>query len=444
MTGTITMTHFLIAFALLATGNAWAQESPVPGPETAAKQPIKVEIVESGGKYQLLRGGKPYAMRGAGIDHSDLEVFAAHGGNSFRTWAVDDGPLPARELLDKAHALGLTVSLCLEFDRERHGFDYNDAAAVARQKEETRARVMANKDHPALLTWIIGNELNFDYDNPKVFDAVNVVSKMIHEIDPNHPTTTALAGADKRVMRDVQERASDLDFLSFQLYADVVNLPKYIERSDYKGPYFVTEWGAVGHWEVFKTRWDAPVEQTSSEKAASYANSYLKVIQEHGDQIIGNYVFLWGQKQERTGTWYGMFTEDGSSTEAVDVMHYIWNNKWPDNRAPRISRVSLDGQVGYDNVTLWKGNEYKAEVNAVDSDNDTLTYHWVIREESKAKEIGGDKEVIPPVIEGMISSNSGPEITMKAPEEGGAYRLFVYVSDGNNNMGHSNTPFYVK
>ena len=438
------MKNYLIAFLLLLAGNALAQEAPAPGSRAEPMQAIKVEIVKQGGKYQLLRGGKPYAIRGAGIDHADLETFAAYGGNSFRTWAVDDGAMPPGELLDRAHALGLTVSLCLEFARERLGFDYNDAAAVARQKEETRARVMAHKDHPALLTWIIGNEVNFDYENPKVFDAVNDISKMIHEIDPNHPTTTALAGASKRVMRDVQERASDLDFLSFQLYADVVNLPKYVKRSKYKGPYMVTEWGAVGHWEVFKTRWDAPVEQSSSEKAATYANSYLKVIQEHSDQIIGNYVFLWGQKQERTGTWYGMFTEDGSSTEAVDVMHYIWTNQWPANRAPRVSRVSIKNKVGYDNITLWAGNEYTAKVNAVDPDNDALTYRWEVREESKAKEVGGDKEAIPPVIQGMISGKPGPEVTMKAPEKSGGYRLLVYVSDGNNNMGHSNTPFYVK
>lgn len=438
------MKNYLIVFLLLLTGNALAQETPATSSRAAPMQAIKVEIVKQGDKYQLLRGGKPYVIRGAGIDHADLETFAAHGGNSFRTWAVDDGAMPPGELLDRAHALGLTVSLCLEFARERLGFDYNDAAAVAKQKEESRARVMAHKDHPALLTWIIGNEVNFDYENPKVFDAVNDISKMIHEIDPNHPTTTALAGASKRVMRDVQERASDLDFLSFQLYADVVNLPKYVKRSKYKGPYMVTEWGAVGHWEVFKTRWDAPVEQSSSEKAATYANSYLKVIQEHSDQIIGNYVFLWGQKQERTGTWYGMFTEDGSSTEAVDVMHYIWTNQWPANRAPRVSRVSIKNKVGYDNITLWAGNEYTAKVNAVDPDNDALTYRWEVREESKAKEVGGDKEAIPPVIDGMISGKPGPEVTMKAPEKSGGYRLLVYVSDGNNNMGHSNTPFYVK
>ena len=435
------MKTFPLLIALLLSPLAAAEETATPASEQG---PVKVEIVKVDGKYQLLRGGKPYITRGAGIDHSDLKTFAAQGGNSFRTWAVDHGPMPAKQLLDEAHALGLTVSLCLEFSRERHGFDYNDEAAVAQQLEETRQRVLAHKDHPALLTWIIGNELNFDYENPKVYDAVNEVSTMIHEIDPNHPTTTTLAGADKRSMKDVMKRAPDLDFISFQLYADLVNLPKYVKRSGYKGPYFVTEWGAVGHWEVFETRWGAPVEQTSTEKAANYANSYLKVIQPHADQLIGNYVFLWGQKQERTPTWYGMFLDSGESTEAVDVMHFIWNNAWPENRAPRVSRVSLNKKVGYDNVTLWPGKQYEATVAVEDADGDQLTYQWEVRHESTATEVGGDLEEIPDLVEGLIGQSSQPTITMKAPEEGGAYRLFVYVYDGKGNAAHSNIPFYVK
>jgi hypothetical protein len=438
------MKIIVILLGALLSSLTLAESGEGTAPARTDGGPVKVEIVEQDGRYQLLRGGKPYVIRGAGIDHADLEVFAAHGGNSFRTWAVDGGPVPAAELLDKAHELGLTVALCLEFARERHGFDYDDEAAVARQLEETRKRVLAHKDHPALLAWIIGNELNFDYENPKVYDAVNEVSKMIHEIDPNHPTTTTLAGADRRVMKDVMSRASDLDFISFQLYADLVNLPKYIERSGYDGPYFVTEWGAVGHWEVFETRWGAPVEQTSSEKAGNYANSYLKVIQPSGDQLIGNYVFLWGQKQERTSTWYGMFLDSGESTEAVDVMHYIWNNAWPANRAPRISRVSLNNKVGYDNVTLWPGNEYEARIAVEDADGDSLSFMWEVRHESVATEVGGDREEIPDRIEGLIEDPTRPEITLKAPGEKGAYRLFVYVYDGQGHAAHSNIPFYVK
>lgn len=431
--------------SMLLTVSPLAQDS-IPVESSAVEmQPIKVEIIEWDGKYRLLRGGKPYTVRGAGIDHADLETFAAAGGNSLRTWAVDDGAEPPRQLLDRAHALGLTVSLCLEFASERHGFDYNDETAVARQKEETRARVLAHKDHPALLTWFIGNELNFDYKNPKVFDAVNDVSKMIHELDPNHPTTTPLSHAGKEVLRDVQERASDLDFVSFQVYGGLFSLQQDLQKANFKGPYFVTEWGAVGHWEVKNTHWGAPVENTSSDKAAIYARGYQEALQPYRDQGIGNYVFLWGQKQERTPTWYGMFLDTGESTEAVDVMHSIWNNgQWPQNRAPQVSPISLNGKLALDNVTLRHGKTYNARIAVEDADNDALTYQWEVRYESRASEVGGDKEAIPDVIEGLIADPTKPEISVTAPDESGAYRLFVYAYDGNNHAAHANIPFYVK
>ena len=432
------------ACIILATG-AMAQE-PAPAVTTTNDlRPIKVEIIESDGKYRLLRGGKPYVVKGAGIDHIDLETFAAHGGNSFRTWAVDDGAEPPRQLLDRAHALGLTVSLGLEFAAERHGFDYDDAAAVAKQKEETRARVMAHKDHPALLSWIIGNELNNHYKNPRVFDAVNDVSIMIHEIDPYHPTTTALANADKAVIKEVNKRAGDLDFISFQVYGALFGLHNDLKKAKFKRPYFITEWGAVGHWEVWNTRWGAPVENSSSEKAANYAKGYVEAIEPYRDQGIGNYVFLWGQKQERTPTWYGMFTDDGSSTEAIDVMHFIWNNnQWPANRAPRVSPISLNDKVAFDNVTLWHGKDYTAKIVVMDYDNDPISYKWEVRHESNATEVGGDQEEIPELVEGLIADPGQQEITLTAPQESGAYRLFVYASDGNNHTGHANIPFYVK
>ena len=237
------MNWLVLALVLLSS----SIHAAAPSATADSGGPIKVEIVELGGKYQLLRGGKPYRIRGAGIDHTELEAFASHGGNSFRTWAVDDGAEPAQQLLDRAHDLGLTVSLCLEFAPERLGFDYNDEVAVARQKAETRARVLAHKDHPALLTWIVGNELNFDYKNSRVYDAVNDVAQMIHELDPNHPVTTTIVGFDKRIVKDIRERAPDLDFISIQLYADLLNLPKYIKAAGYTKPYFVTEWGGVGH-----------------------------------------------------------------------------------------------------------------------------------------------------------------------------------------------------
>ena len=131
------------------------------------------------------------------MEFGDIPSVKAHGGNSFRTWRTDNGQRPAKDILDEAQAHGLTVTMGIEVARERHGFDYDDETAVNEQKERIRQEVMELKDHPALIIWAIGNELNLNYTNPKVWDAVNDISKMIHEIDPNHLTTTSLAGISK-------------------------------------------------------------------------------------------------------------------------------------------------------------------------------------------------------------------------------------------------------
>ena len=155
-------------------------------------------------------------------------------------------------------------------------------------------------------------------------------------------------------------------------------------------------------------------------------------------------MFLWGQKQERTPTWYGTFLETGEATEAVDVMYYIWNKRWPENRAPQVSPITLDGKVAFDNVTLIPDKDYKANIVAEDADSDPLTFHWEVRHESTATEVGGDQEEIPDVVEGLIADPGKHEITLTAPGEKGAYRLFVYVYDGKNHAGHANIPFYVQ
>ena len=110
-----------------------------------------------------------------------IASLAKYKGNSFRTWRTENGKNTALEILDEAHKYGLKVTKGIEVARERHGFDYNDEQVVANQLERIKLEVMALKDHPALLIWAIGNELNLRYTNYKVWNAVNDISKMIHQ-----------------------------------------------------------------------------------------------------------------------------------------------------------------------------------------------------------------------------------------------------------------------
>ncbi len=111
--------------------------------------PVELEKTEQG--WQLLRGGEPYFIKGAGGSGS-LELLAASGGNSIRTWSTDG----AGEILDQAHALGLTVTVGIWLGHERHGFDYNDEDQVREQLERAREAVLRFNVHASLLLWGFG------------------------------------------------------------------------------------------------------------------------------------------------------------------------------------------------------------------------------------------------------------------------------------------------
>ena len=434
--------------ALVMVLAPWAQATDAPQAETA----IKVEVLQTADGYQLVRGGEPYLIRGAGREFGDIASLAAHGGNSIRNWTTRNDVETAREVLDEAHAHGVTVALCLPMASEHWGFDYDDPVAVAAQREKFRGEVLAYRDHPALLTWIIGNELNYDYKNPKVYDAVNDISRMIHELDPNHPTTTTVAGLDADVVAVISERATDLDFVSFQVYGQLFILPDFIREIGYDRPFFVTEWGAIGWWEVPKTTWGAPIEATSTEKANTYLKGYREKLAPLEGQLVGSYVFLWGQKQERTPTWFGLFTEDGEETEAVDVMHYIWNGDWPENRTPQVESMVVNGQTAHDNVTLEAGEIYEALIDVTDHENESLTYRWELKPESEATQVGGAFEESIANLNGLVRSPggtgnrseppTGSAVMLTAPPPG-EYRLFAYAYDGHGNAAHANVPVLV-
>ena len=285
---------------------------------TVKAQPVKVEIVKNDSGFVLMRNHKPYFIKGAGGTNY-MDRLAKYGGNSIRTWSTGNGD----QDMAKADNLGLTVTMGLDVARERHGFNYDDTAAVRKQLEKLRMEVIKYRNYPALLMWGVGNELNLNYKNPKVWDAVNDIAKMIHQEDPYHPVTTMLAGVNPEVVKAVIERCPDLDLLAVQVYGGLPKVPEQIRRAGWKKAYIVTEWGPTGHWESPITPWKAAIEETSSEKAEVYRKRYEASIK-IDKNCLGSYVFLWGQKQERTPTWYGLFTEAGEESEVIDVMQYLW------------------------------------------------------------------------------------------------------------------------
>jgi len=404
----------------------------------AFTQPLNVKLAKQDGNWQMLVNGEPFYVKGAG-GHVHQDKLIEIGGNTIRTWGIDN----AKEILDEAQRNGLKVMMGLWVQHERHGFDYDDAVKVKAQLDGFRSAVMDLKNHPALLMWGVGNEVDLFYKNTNVWYAVEDIAKMIKEIDPNHPTCTVTAGFDPIEAALIMERCPSIDIYGINTYGDIGNVKEGVRKAGWKGPYMITEWGPNGHWEVAKTNWNAPIEQSSFEKADSYEERYKKYISGDQEMCIGSFVFLWGQKQETTSTWYGLFSQDGKTAEPIDRLHKLWKGAEPRNRAPQVKSVLVDGKNKSQSVSLIAEEKYEAKIDVSDLDGDKLIYQWQIIPESTDIKAGGDAESAPLPISGLFTKKKNENAVFYAPAEVGHYRLFIFVYDGNGHYAYENVPFAV-
>lgn len=402
----------------------------------ALAQPVKVELRQAGDGYQLLRGGKPFYIKGAGGD-GPKDLLVACGGNSFRTWGVGDD---TRAKLDEAHRLGLAVTLGIWLGHERHGFDYNDADQVAEQFEKVRQAVERYKDHPAVLMWGIGNEMEgyANGDNAAIWSHVQACAALVKKLDPNHPTMTVVAELGGDRVKNIHRLCPDIDVVGINSYAGAASIPQRYRAAGGTKPYVVTEFGPAGTWESGKTEWGAVIELTSNEKAASYRRAYEALAADR-ELCLGSYAFTWGWKQEATSTWFGMFLPDGSTTPAVDAMAELWSGRPRANRAPRIESLSVSGSP-----RGRPGETVRVRLSADDPDGDAVEVEWRLHAEAAEYGTGGDAEPVPPQFPEAIVSSDARGAEVRLPARGGGYRLFAFVRDGKGAGSTANVPLFVE
>jgi hypothetical protein len=266
---------------------------------------------------------------------------------------------------------------------------------------------------------------------------------MLHRIDPNHPVITPVGGAYRRMLGELNRYCPDLDAVGLNSYADMLTLPEDIAKQGWTRPYWVTEFGPRGHWQVEKTAWKLPIEDNSSQKADFYRRAYEHAVQGQPN-CLGSFVFHWDQHHEKTHTWYGMFLEDGSRTESVDVMTFLWSGKWPANRAPRVgpTAISRAGVQGPAVVEPGSVVDFRFDVSSPNSD--ALRISWDLRKDvSGNPNVGGDREEPTLPIDGVIVSSQGDRASVRIPGEG-VYRLFAYARDGQGGAATANLPLIVQ
>jgi hypothetical protein len=398
--------------------------------------PVPVELRQGDDGWQLLRGGEPYLIKGAGGSAS-LERLAAAGANSVRTWSTED----AGRILDEAHALGMTVTVGIWLGHERHGFDYADPAQVEEQFARARDAVLRYKDHPALLLWGVGNEMEgFESgDNPAIWKAVNDIGVMIRELDPHHPTMTVTAEIGGERIEWVHRNSPAIDIHGINTYGGALSVAERLREGGATKPYVLTEFGPVGTWEMPTTDWGAPYEQTSTAKAEFYRQSYRQAVLDNPGTALGAYAFLWGHKMEGTSTWFGMLLGDGAKLGAVDAMTELWAGTLPDDTSPTIEPIQINTSPAVEPGTMLE-----ASAAVGDAEGQDVRVEWVLRPESGEYSTGGDFRRSPPDVDGAVIAAQAGTAKIRMPDEPGPYRLFAYAYDPAGNAATANIPLLVK
>ncbi len=398
-----------------------------------------VQLEQTGKMATLRLDGSPFVLKGAaGVTH--LDTLAQAGATSVRTYGDDQ-----IAVLDQAQKVGLKVVQGLWMEHPRRGFSYADPAQVAAQTERLLGVVEKYKNHPSLLIWGLGNEIETEVDDPRpLWAAVEEMAKKIKAIDPSHPVMLTVAEIGNDKVRQIIEACPSIDILGVNTYGDaVLSLGERLEAQGWSKPVIVTELGPLGQWQAVRTPWGAPLEPTSSEKAERMKHLY-KEASRTIPNLLGVYPFYWGDKQEQTATWHGMLLADGHRLGVVDILTEIWTGALPEQRVPVVGTLAVEGVEDSRNVRLPAGSVRRVSLPVFHSRPDGLRFIWSVSSEATDLRTGGDIERAPPVHSDVVASLADGAAVLNVPDVPGAYRLFVTVLDDNGGAATANIPFLVE
>ena len=387
--------------------------------------------------HHLLVDGHPFFIRGAGA-YGKLEELKAAGANAARIWNSRDYDwINIADYLHQAHALGLKIMLGLELPTAK-AFDYRNESALEQLIAEYRTTVRERRDHPALLLWGIGNEIEWGRSERDemipVWRALNRIARMVKEEDPYHPTVIVLAGDAEWKIEAVERYCPDIDILGLNVYHTLSVVPEKLERLKVTKPYLITEYGPRGWWEQERTPWRAILEPTSHEKAAEYVAGYRAGIDDQPN-CLGSFAFIWGAKEEATLTYFGSHLPSGEPTAIVDALTQLWSGRLPADRAPRITRFKSSARA----ARLAPGTI--VEVAAKVGGEGPFTYEWRLTTDGSAATTSGLASGIRKSRLWKTWADGQPVIKFEVPKQAGSYRLYLFVRDRVGKGASANFPF---
>lgn len=290
-------------------------------PETLVYTPRKVWVENN----QLYVDGRVFVVKGVNysplppgkdpfgadrewsfVDHpelykKDLELMKRMGVNTIRLTNTT-GNIPAMtKFLDEAHRFGIMVMIGHQGPM---GLDSRDPVVREEFKRQVMHLVEGFRLHPAVLMWLLGNEVNLWYPGDKDvrdwYTLLEETTRAVKSRDPNHPVATA-----NNALKDVmlwREVSPSVDIYGTNQYIlDDKGWNDWLYPAYYASvpdrPILITEFGA-----------DAINSDTGLEypdlQAAILTDNWREIFrQSHGgfNQSIGGCVFEWTDEWWKQG-----------------------------------------------------------------------------------------------------------------------------------------------
>lgn len=329
-----------------ATDDAGNIETPIAGIIiiTSLRHP---STVATNGR-QILVNGEPFAIKGIGYapttigddpetthpygdyftsDYSalydrDLPLLRQMGANTIRLWGWNN-TADHLGFLDKAYNNGIDPIYVIVGFWINAGLDIDPSSPsnVREQlKADFREMVSMHKNHPAILMWSIGNELNADWmyggNLVHLFSLINEKAEEAHaeEGDNYHPITTPLL--DNNLMNTVatyDASVSALDVWGANVYRGNTFGTLF---SDYKAvsqkPLAILEYGIDAYDDINKDEY----EKIGIPYQSEYAKALWNEIKANSSICIGGSIMAYSDEW-----WKGKYSTDPECSDNDPAIH---------------------------------------------------------------------------------------------------------------------------
>lgn len=423
-----TSTLLILLFACLFGYRAQAQTS--------------VEKID--GNWTLLVDGDPFEVKGVTFGYDkDVDNFDTYfeglvflGVNTIRIWATNEH---TGKLLDTAEKNAIKVMIGIWMRHGRPGMEDDDSFDYLHDTEGKEAMyqnaievVETYKNHPAVLTWAIGNEvyLNIATDTEKeaYSKLLERIAGTIKKIDPNRPITSVEAwtfGLDWW-----QKYVPSIDIYGLNSYGPGAGfLSRELEKRGIDKPYIVTEFGVTGEWDIEQTKNGIKVEPGDQQKYNAIATGYHEWIKDQPN-CLGVYIFHYANGSDFISPW--LFTHHNSMTRPQYwATREAYTGKKPVNKVPVISSFELpEGE-------MESGTWVPVVLETEDAEHEQLEMSFYYNQRT------GSRKRRDQITKLEFRGNPTDGFEIRLPKEHGAIKVYVIVKDTYNNAGIASTSVVV-